>query len=122
MENLQWVDSGTRQVNDAGHAMEEIVSSIRQVAEIMSEISRASVEQSSGVQQVSQAVIAMDRDTEHNRDFVAESARAAVQLREQADHLAETLAFFQLEEQKGTAPYRAGQHHARGPELLTIAA
>lgn len=124
VENLQWVDSGTHQVNEAGQAMDEIVTSIRQVAEIMTEISKASEEQSSGVQQVGRVMIAMERDTGYNRDFVAESARAAVDLREQADHLAQTLAFFRLEDRRADAPSSppAVQDHIRGPELLKITA
>ena len=48
-DSVQRVEQGTEQVGRAGATMDEIVASIRRVADIVAEISAASTEQSSGV-------------------------------------------------------------------------
>ena len=55
-DSVAQVEQGTVLVDQAGHTMEEIVGAIKRVSDIVGEISSASVEQSSGVTQVGQAV------------------------------------------------------------------
>lgn len=76
--------------------MEEIVSAIRGVTAIMSEISAASVEQTSGIQQVNQAISQMDDVTQQNAALVEQAAAAAESLEEQTGHLSNTIAGFKL--------------------------
>ncbi|MEZ5740830.1 MAG: methyl-accepting chemotaxis protein [Burkholderiaceae bacterium] len=90
------VSQGTELVNQAGQTMEEIVGSIRRVSDIVSEISLASQEQSSGVQQVGEAVMHMDQNTQQNAALVEESTAAAESLRQQADDLVQAVAVFRL--------------------------
>jgi len=87
---------GTGLVDEAGQTMEEIVASIRRVTDIVAEISAASLEQSSGVQQVGEAVSQMDRTTQQNAALVEESAAAADSLKAQAQHLVQAVAVFKL--------------------------
>ncbi|WP_296000496.1 methyl-accepting chemotaxis protein [Rugamonas sp.] len=92
------VDAGSALVNQAGMTMSEVVDSIRRVTDIMGEITSASVEQSSGIEQVNQAIGQMDEVTQQNAALVEEAAAAAASLQEQADALAQVVAVFKLNE------------------------
>ena len=94
--SVEQVTLGTGLVDEAGQTMEEIVASIRRVTDIVAEISAASVEQSSGVQQVGEAVSQMDRTTQQNAALVEESAAAADSLKGQAEQLVQAVAVFKL--------------------------
>ncbi|OWY38818.1 PAS domain S-box protein [Xenophilus sp. AP218F] len=104
------VESGSRLVDEAGRTMNEIVVSIRRVADIMSDISAASLEQSSGIEQVNLAVTQMDENTQKNAALVEEAAAAAESLEEQARYLAEAVLVFKLDNRpvsRTAAPPRA---------------
>jgi methyl-accepting chemotaxis protein len=90
------VKQGSALVDQAGVTMNEVVSSIKRVTDIMGEISAASVEQSEGVSQVAQAVSQMDQVTQQNAALVEESAAAAESLKVQAQQLVQTVAVFRL--------------------------
>ena len=94
--SVEKVEDGTKLVTQAGKTMEEIVSSIRSVTAIMSEISAASVEQTSGIEQVNQAITQMDDVTQQNAALVEHAAAAAESLEEQTQHLSGTVANFKL--------------------------
>jgi methyl-accepting chemotaxis protein-1 (serine sensor receptor) len=94
--SVERVDQGTSLVDQAGVTMAEIVGSIRRVTDIMGEISAASVEQSSGVSQVGEAVGQMDQATQQNAALVEESAAAAESLKGQAQALVQAVAVFRL--------------------------
>jgi methyl-accepting chemotaxis protein len=92
------VEGGSKLVAQAGQTMEEIVTSIKRVTDIMSEITAASVEQSAGIEQVNLAITQMDEVTQQNAALVEEAAAAAESLEEQAQNLAGTVAMFKLDE------------------------
>ena len=94
--SVERVEHGTALVDRAGTTMQEVVTSIRRVTDIMGEISAASTEQSSGVAQVGEAVTQMDRATQQNAALVEESAAAAESLKTQADRLVEAVAVFKI--------------------------
>ena len=91
------VSAGCTLVEQAGSTMDEIVVSVRRVADIMHEISQASQEQSSGVSEVNSAITHMDEVTQQNAALVEEMAAAASSLRSQAQGLVETVLVFQLD-------------------------
>jgi methyl-accepting chemotaxis protein len=95
--SVERVEQGTAQVDDAGRTMEEIVGAIQRVSDIVGEISAASLEQSSGVSQVGEAVTQMDRATQQNAALVEESAAAAMSLQQQARQLVQAVAAFKLQ-------------------------
>lgn len=95
-DSVEKVENGTKLVDDAGKTMEEIVSSIKHVAEIMSEITAASQEQSSGIEQVNQAVTQMDEVTQQNAALVEEAAASAESLENQAKDLAGAISIFKV--------------------------
>jgi methyl-accepting chemotaxis protein len=90
------VEQGSQQVAVAGVTMEEIVSSVRRVTDIMGDITAASEEQTSGIEQINQAVTQMDHVTQQNAALVEEAAAAAGALQEQATHLVEAVSVFKL--------------------------
>lgn len=94
--SVEKVENGTRLVNEAGNTMEEIVTSIKHVAEIMSEITAASQEQSSGIEQVNQAVAQMDEVTQQNAALVEEAAASAESLENQAKDLTGAISIFKV--------------------------
>ena len=90
------VEGGTRLVGEAGTTMNEIVTQVRKVADMITEISSASVEQSAGIAQVSQAVIQLDGATQQNAALVQRSGEAANNLRQQASQLVQAVGTFRL--------------------------
>lgn len=98
------VDAGSRQVVQASSVMQEIVSSVTQVTEIMGEITSASDEQSAGINQISQAVNEMDLVTQQNAAMVEEAAMAAGELEMQSDALENLVAQFILSETRDSTP------------------
>jgi len=94
--SVERVAQGTTLVDQAGTTMQEVVSSIRRVTDIMGEISAASREQSQGVSQVGEAVTQMDQVTQQNAALVEEMAAAASSLKSQAQELVQTVAVFKL--------------------------
>ncbi len=95
-DSVEKVDIGSKLVNEAGATMEEVVTSIRRVTDIMGEITAASQEQSSGIEQVNQAIEQMDQVTQQNAALVEEAAAAAESLQDQAAGLARIVATFKL--------------------------
>ncbi|MCB1890222.1 MAG: PAS domain S-box protein [Rhodocyclaceae bacterium] len=95
-DSVDKVNSGSSLVNKAGETMDEVVTSVRKVTDIMSEIASASVEQSAGIEQVNIAITQMDEVTQQNAALVEEAAAAAESLEEQARALAQTVAVFRL--------------------------
>ncbi len=90
------VGDGNRLVQLAGERMSEIDRSIGQVADIIGEISAASVEQSTGIDQVGRAVTQMDEVTQQNAALVEQAAAAATSLDEQAGRLRSAVSVFRL--------------------------
>jgi methyl-accepting chemotaxis protein len=89
---------GTRLVEDAGKTMDEIVTSVQRVTDIMAEITAASSEQSTGIDQVNQAITSMDEVTQQNAALVEQAAAASESLVEQSSNLMETVSVYQLTE------------------------
>ena len=94
--SVERVESGSALVTQAGVTMKDIVTSVRHVSEIISEITNASSEQSTGIGQVNAAVAQLDQMTQQNAALVEESAAAAESLKEQARRLSEVVEVFRL--------------------------
>jgi methyl-accepting chemotaxis protein len=93
------VDGGVKLVEEAGKAMQEIVSGVQHVSTIINEITVAASSQSQGIGHVSQAVHEIDQMTQQNAALVEESAAAAESMREQADRLAQVVRQFRVSSQ-----------------------
>lgn len=114
------IDTGSRQVGQASTVMQEIVTSVSQVTQIMGEITSASDEQSAGINQISQAVNEMDLVTQQNAAMVEEAALAASELEAQSDALEKLVAQFQLNQETvrvKTAAERNNVKRQKEPDL-----
>ncbi|MEH6459470.1 methyl-accepting chemotaxis protein [Chitinimonas sp. JJ19] len=120
-DSVERVTVGTAQVDRAGITMEEVVGSIRKVTGIMGDISNASAEQSSGIEQVNTAVTQMDEVTQQNAALVEEAAAAAGSLQDQARLLMEAVNRFKLDDVRSvrsSAP--APRHVASRPATKAV--
>ncbi|HWU98844.1 MAG TPA: methyl-accepting chemotaxis protein [Oxalicibacterium sp.] len=97
-DSVNNVDAGSKLVTEAGRTMDDVVSSIRHVTDIMNEIMAASQEQSSGIEQVNTAIGQMDQVTQQNAALVEEAAAASQSLRDQADKLAQVVSVFKIDD------------------------
>jgi methyl-accepting chemotaxis protein len=96
-DSVEKVDEGSKLVNQAGSTMYEIVESIHRVTEIMGEITAASAEQISGIEQVNHAIMQMDSNTQQNSALVEQAAAATHSMREQSDNLLQIVSVFKLD-------------------------
>jgi methyl-accepting chemotaxis protein len=90
------VQEGSKLVEQAGTTMDEVVTSIKRVYDIMGEISTASHEQSVGIEQVNEAMLQMDQNTQQNAALVEQAAAAAESLRSQTTELNNIVGIFKL--------------------------
>ncbi|MET3105611.1 methyl-accepting chemotaxis protein [Oxalobacteraceae bacterium GrIS 2.11] len=97
-DSVEKVDAGSKLVDEAGVTMTEIVESIKNLGDIMAEITSASQEQSSGIDQINQAINQMDKVTQQNAALVEEAAAAAGTMQSDAEHLAQVLSVFKLDD------------------------
>jgi methyl-accepting chemotaxis protein len=97
-DSVSKVEAGSKQVDQAGATMDEIVKAVKRVTDIMYEITAASNEQSTGIEQVNQAITQMDEVTQQNAALVEQAAAAAEAMREQAQGLARAVNTFKLAE------------------------
>lgn len=95
-DSVDKVDQGSKLVDEAGKTMNEIVTSVQHVADIMGEITAASREQSTGIEQVNLAITQMDEMTQQNAALVEQAAAAAESMEEQAFELGQAVSVFKL--------------------------
>src|SRR5471030_5769 len=118
--SVQQVDIGARLVQQAGSTMSEVVASVRRVTDMMGEITSASQEQSTGIDQVNVAIAQMVSVTQQNAALVEEAAAAADSMREQAAGLARVAAGFKLHRAQAV-PIAGPRARAAAPVKTTAA-
>jgi methyl-accepting chemotaxis protein len=96
-DSVDKINVGSKLVNQAGATMDEIVSSVKRVTDIMVEITSASQEQSAGIEQVNSVIAQMDDVTQKNSALVEEAAANAEALQHQADKLSQLVSQFKLD-------------------------
>jgi methyl-accepting chemotaxis protein len=95
-DSVMKVDAGAKLVDQAGITMTEIVASVRRVTDIMGEISSASNEQMSGIEQINEAIVQMDQVTQQNAALVEQASAAAATMQEQTAHLTNVVDIFKI--------------------------
>ena len=105
--SVERVEQGTHQVDKAGNTMNDLVTAIQQVAEIVGSITLASNEQATGVAQVGEAVSQMDQVTQQNAALVEQVAAAASNLERQSAELVQAVSAFRLDERAAGQPVLA---------------
>ncbi len=106
-DSVDSVDAVARLVDTAGATMREIVASVHRVTDIMGEISMASGEQLSGIEQVNAAIVQMEHVTQHNAALVEQASMAAAGMQQRAAELSGTVGIFQLGNEAGHAALQA---------------
>src|SRR4029079_3378743 len=97
------VQEGVELVNQAGTSLNEIVESIKSVANIVADIANASTEQSTGIEQVNKALTQMDEVTQQNSALVEENAATAKTLEHQSGAMNQRVSFFRLDDSTAAA-------------------
>jgi len=117
--SVNQVEAGNLLAEQTGKTMKDIVASVHRVTDIMSKISAASQEQSSGIEQIHQAVAQMDEITQQNAALVEEAAASSETLHQQAAALVQTVSVFKLSpmQQHHTAPMSADAGNHIAPAL-----
>ena len=95
-KSVEKVGNGVLQAGKAGQTMKHVVDSVKEVTSIMEDISRASYEQSIGIDQVNKAIAHLDQVTQQNAALVEEAAAAAVSLDHDALGLTQTVSVFKF--------------------------
>ncbi len=113
--SVENVESGSAQVAQAGQSMQEIVSSVQRVSDLIGEITASSTEQRDGIAQVNQAVTHLDQMTQQNAALVEESTAAAASMRDQAQRLAEVVSVFNVGAVAARTPAAAPRAPAPAP-------
>ncbi|MFZ3087456.1 MAG: PAS domain S-box protein [Methylotenera sp.] len=121
-DSVSKVHDGSQLVEDAGKTMEEVVTSVQRVTDIMGEITAASVEQSAGIDLVNQAVTQMDEVTQQNAALVEEAAAASESLVDQAVSLMETVSVFKLNDGSSISAIKVVARPAARPGSSGLAA
>ncbi|MCL6361033.1 HAMP domain-containing protein [Pectobacterium polaris] len=116
--SVERVEQGSDLANKAGETMQQVVVAIRQLTDTMAEISSASAEQSTGVDQVGIAVNQMDQTTQQNAALVEESAAAALSLQDQADLLVRAVSVFKVAGNQPSIPAPQLTHRTLSPKAL----
>jgi len=119
-DSVEKVDSGTKLVVRAGDTMSDVVASVKQVSDIVAEISAATAEQNAGIAQVHQSITSMDQVTQQNAALVEETAAASQALQDQAEVLAKAVSAFRI----GVAHLKSAPvlHSASQPSASTAVA
>ncbi|MCO4312882.1 methyl-accepting chemotaxis protein [Pectobacterium versatile] len=120
--SVERVEQGSDLANKAGETMQQVVVAIRQLTDTVAEISSASAEQSTGVDQVGIAVNQMDQTTQQNAALVEESAAAALSLQDQADLLVRAVSVFKVAGNQSSIPAPQLTHRALSPKAMLPAA
>ncbi|RJG01949.1 methyl-accepting chemotaxis protein [Noviherbaspirillum sedimenti] len=97
LDSIDKVDAGSAQVGAAGQTMHEIISSVKRVADIMQDITAASHQQRSGIENVNQTLVSMEQLTQRNAALVEQAADATESMHAQAMHVAQAVSMFKLE-------------------------
>ncbi|SEO58212.1 methyl-accepting chemotaxis protein [Duganella sp. CF517] len=124
-DSVEKVEIGSRQVEQAGVTMNEVVASVRRVTTIMADIANAGDEQSLGIEQINKAVIEMDGVTQQNAALVEQAAAAAEALQQQAVNLERVVSVFRVDgggaPAKRASPAMAVAHAARQVGRIGVA-
>ena len=109
-------ESGSKQVEAAGSTIAEMVGSVKKVTGLIGEITAASQEQASGIEQVSETLARLEKVTQQNAAMVEEASAAAASLEEQSRALASAVSVFRLTDGQETAAPQPGTQTSKRAE------
>ncbi|MDG6777237.1 methyl-accepting chemotaxis protein [Thiomicrorhabdus sp. zzn3] len=115
--SAQQVQKGTELAESSGSSLNQISESIRHVTEIVGEIATSSNEQARGIEQLNQAVVSLDKNTQENAHLVERSAGSAEMIAEQSRELVKQIDQFKIDE----AFIRSAEEQQRATALTSVA-
>jgi methyl-accepting chemotaxis protein len=92
------IETGTEKTNKSGQSLQDIIESVKRVAELINDITASSNEQKQGMQQISTAITDLDNMTQHNAALVEETASASEEMANQAQELLNLMSRFMIRE------------------------
>jgi len=95
-DSVERVTNGSKLVGETGRTMDEIVSAVKQVSDLMADIADASIQQSSGIQEINQTMALMEQVTQQNATVVEEASTSAEQLRRLAEGQVSAVSVFKV--------------------------
>jgi methyl-accepting chemotaxis protein len=95
-DSVNKVQEGTKLVDKSGTVLDEIVTRVKNVTDVMAEIANLSGDQAAGIEQVNRAITAMDAMTQQNAALVEQAAAAAEALNQQATSLMKLIGHYRL--------------------------
>ncbi|TDF35206.1 methyl-accepting chemotaxis protein [Alteromonadaceae bacterium M269] len=98
------VGKGSQLVDNTGETFSELVSSVQEVANMISDIDDASKKQARGINEVRQAVSQMDEMTHQNTALVEQATASSKSMEDQAQGLLDQIAFFTTDEEQAFDP------------------
>ena len=98
--SVEKVEAGTKLVNDSGSTLEEIVKTVSQVSNIISDIATTAVEQSDGIDLINNNVKKMDDMNKDNKQMVRQANETSQQLMQNTDGLIDAIRGFKLSANK----------------------
>ncbi|MDB5948433.1 MAG: methyl-accepting chemotaxis signaling domain protein [Massilia sp.] len=117
--SVERVEMGARLVDQAGSTMQDIVTSVKRVTDIMAEIALASQEQTAGIESVNGAIGQMDEATQQNAALVEQAGAAAASLGDEAATLSRIVSIFKLGDAGPSLPTGAlVRRPARAPRAV----
>ena len=122
-DSVERVSTGSALVQRSGDVLAGIVTNVQKVSDIVAEITAASTEQATGIEQVNRAVMQMDDATQQNAALVEEAAAASHRLQQQSEALQAQVAVFQLDESAETSvaqPHRAAHRASKPAVSVTV--
>ncbi|EIY2149457.1 aerotaxis sensor receptor Aer [Escherichia coli] len=81
------VQSGSQQVHAAGRTMEDIVAQVKNVTQLIAQISHSTLEQADGLSSLTRAVDELNLITQKNAELVEESAQVSAMVKHRASRL-----------------------------------
>ena len=118
-DSVSKVEDGTLLVNESGTTLQKIVLSVQKVTEMIADITVASEEQSSGIEQVNKAITQMDEMTQQNAALVEEASAAGESMAEQANGMRQLLTFFKSNAGGHASALPAPTHSKPAPKTAT---
>ena len=118
-DSVEKVGAGAKLVDQAGATMDDIVASVKRVSDIIAEISIASAEQTTGIEQINIAIMQMDQVTQRNAALVEEAAAAADAMQHQGTVLVDTVSVFKISDEAARYADSAEEIVKRKPAAAT---
>jgi len=106
-DSVKKVEEGSALVTQSGQTLDQIVTAVKKVSDIIGEIAGASQEQSAGIDQVNKAVMQLDEMTQQNAALVEEASAASQSMAGQAKALNEMMARYKVSAEAAAAAQAA---------------